>query len=209
MSQDSRPDVDAEDPRQVWAARSGEFSPEYYAYYGPNEVSELLVDRLDEHVGRNGSVLELGCSAGRHLARLRETGYEDLSGLDVNPEAFDVMARTYPELAARVDTHVGTIGDLLPSFATDRYDAIFAVETFQHLPPDEDDVFRELRRVAGELVITVEIEGDRDGDVTYVDDGIPLYHRDWRAVLQPAGFEQIDSTEVGKDTLRVFDPGTR
>lgn len=193
----------------MWATRSGEFSPEYYAYYGPNEVSELLADRLDEHVGRGSSVLELGCSAGRHLEHLRATGYDDLAGLDVNAEAFSVMADTYPELIDCVDAHPGTIEEVLPTFADDRFDAVYAVETLQHLPPGDDEVFRELRRITSEVLITVEIEGDRDGEVTYVDDDIPLYHRDWRAVLAPAGFEQVDSTEVGKDTLRVFDPGAR
>ena len=83
--------MDAEATLDAWADRTGEYSPEYYAYYGPDDTSERLLATLDEQVGRGASVLELGCSAGRHLAYLHEHGYEALAGVDVNADALDAL----------------------------------------------------------------------------------------------------------------------
>ncbi|MFB6178072.1 MAG: class I SAM-dependent methyltransferase, partial [Halobaculum sp.] len=34
--------MNSDEVRRRWADRSGEFSPEYYAYYGPNATSETI-----------------------------------------------------------------------------------------------------------------------------------------------------------------------
>ncbi len=146
-----------------WAERSGEYSPSYYAYYGPNEASERVRDLLDAVVGRDASVLELGCSSGRHLSHLHEHGYEDLHGIDVNDEAFRVMEETAPDLAASVSFHADAIENVVADFDDDQFDAVFSVETLQHVHPDNEWVFEELPRIAGDLVVTVEHEGKGKG----------------------------------------------
>ncbi|ELZ33862.1 methyltransferase, partial [Halogeometricum pallidum JCM 14848] len=74
--------MDSNDVHRRWTGRSGAYSPEYYAYYGPNETSEMLADAIDRFAGSDPSILELGCSSGRHLAHLFEEGYEDVSGVE-------------------------------------------------------------------------------------------------------------------------------
>jgi SAM-dependent methyltransferase len=217
--------VNSSEVRRQWAERTGAYSPEYYAHYGPNETSERVRATLVDRVGRDASVLELGCNIGRHLEHLRDDGFDSLAGVDVNDHAFDVMAETYPALAESGQFHVGTFADVLPEFDDGAFDAVYSVETLQHVPPEGTDVFAEVARVTGSVLVTVENEGGpndrgangRDGsvdraagedageDVNYVDDGLPLYYRDWGAVFGDLGMVERERATTTRDTMRVFE----
>jgi len=159
--------VDQDEVRREWAERTGEYSPEYYAYYGPDETSESIRRVLERFVDPDAPVLEVGCSSGRHLAHLQNHGFEDLTGIEVNEEAFEVMAENYPDLAARGTFYLDAVEDVVGEFEDDRFAAVYSVETLQHVHPDAEWVFGELARVADDLLVTVENEGDAhpgDGD---------------------------------------------
>jgi SAM-dependent methyltransferase len=202
--------MDPSDNHQNWADRSGEFSPEYYARLGPNEVSETLAEVFAHYVEEDADILELGCSSGRHLAHLRSQGYENLTGIDLNDESFDVMADHYPELAETGTFYTGAIEDILPDFDDDAFDVVYSVETLQHVHPDNEWVFEEVIRVTDDLLITAENEGnspDRgrgDADVSYVNDDFPLYHRNWKDVFSEYGLAQLLKEPGKRDTVRVF-----
>lgn len=203
--------MEASDVRRRWADRSGEFSPAYYAYRGPDERSEVVRALLKRSVGREGRVLEVGCSAGRHLAHLHDAGFERLHGVDVNAEALSVLREHYPGLADRGTFHVDSIGAVAGRFGDDAFDAVYSVETLQHVHPDEEGAFDAIARIAGERIVTVENEHGVDadtatGDVTFVDDGVPLWHRDWNRVFTSRGFEEVESTEGDRTVTRVFRP---
>jgi SAM-dependent methyltransferase len=182
--------VYSDEVRDEWADRSGEYSPTYYAYRGPDETSESVRAVLAEHCPTDAAVLELGCGPGRHLAHLHEAGFSTLSGLDVNSEAFDVLAEEYPELADAGEFTCDTIESAVPEFADDRFDAVYSVETLQHIHPDEAWVFAEIVRVAGDLVVTVENEGDDSPAENERDDSPAENERD----DSPAENERDDSS---------------
>ena len=196
--------MDSNDVREAWADRSGEYSPTYYAHYGPDETSELVRSKIERHAGTDASVLEVGCGVGRHLAELADAGFAELVGVDVNDEALTVLRETYPDLAAVGEFHAATIESYLDGVETDAFDAVFSVETLQHIHPDETWVFEELARIAGDLLITVENESGEYGTANHVDDQLPLYYRDWRGVFTDLGFEELESVERKRDTVRVF-----
>ncbi|MFB6166302.1 MAG: class I SAM-dependent methyltransferase [Haloarculaceae archaeon] len=215
--------MDSHDVVDEWATRSGAYSPDYYAYHGPDATSERLRARLEDAVKRDARILELGCSCGRHLAHLHDDGYEDLAGIDVNPDAFDVMDEAYPDLAAAGTFHAAAIEDVVPEFDDGAFDVVFSVETLQHVHPDQSWVFAHLARVTDALLVTVENEGganeasadDREGvadvadaerGVNYVDGEFPLYYRDWGAVFGALGMDQTDAVATKRDVLRVFEP---
>jgi len=204
--------VDPNDVREGWADRSGEFSPRYYAHRGPNEASESVHELLEHFLGADARVLEIGCSSGRHLAHLHDGGFRNLHGIELNADALEVMAEEYPALAEDGTFHLGDAGELLPTFDDRAFDAVYTVETLQHIHPDEAEaVSDEVARVTGNLLITVENESARgagsrdDATVSYVNDEFPLYHRNWKAVFGQRGFAQL-LTESSKrrDTLRAF-----
>ncbi|MDR9432200.1 MAG: class I SAM-dependent methyltransferase [Natronomonas sp.] len=202
--------MDPEDNRRGWAERSEDFSPRYYAEIGANEVSETLAAVFEHYVPEDAAVLELGCSSGRHLAHLRERGYENLTGIDINDESFEVMAEYFPELAETGTFHTGSIEELLPEFDDDAFDVIYSVETLQHVHPDDEWVFDEIVRVTADLLVTAENEGNgptrgrADDPVSYVNDEFPLYHRDWKDVFSQIGLAQLLREPSKRDTVRVF-----
>jgi SAM-dependent methyltransferase len=202
--------MDPEDNRRGWAERSGAFSPEYYAHIGPNEVSRTLAEVFDHYVREDAAVLELGCGSGRHLEHLREQGYTDLSGIDINDASFEVMAEHYPELAETGSFHTGPIEEVLPGMADGAFDVVYSVETLQHVHPDDESVFGEVVRVADDLLITAENEGNSpergrgDANVSHVHDEFPLYHRNWKEVFSDLGLAQLIEEPGKRDTVRVF-----
>ncbi|RJT04847.1 bifunctional 2-polyprenyl-6-hydroxyphenol methylase/3-demethylubiquinol 3-O-methyltransferase UbiG [Halococcus sp. IIIV-5B] len=200
--------MDPAENHRCWAGRSGEFSPAYYAHLGPNATSERLAEVCTAAVPEDASILELGCSAGRHLAHLQEAGFSNLAGIDINDESFAAMADGYPDLAAAGTFHTGAIEDVLPEFPDDAFDVVYSVETLQHVPPENTGVFEEVARVTADLLVTVENEGDDSddhGDVNYVNDDFPLYYRNWKGIFTDLGLVQRFSERTKRDTLRVFE----
>jgi SAM-dependent methyltransferase len=200
----------AEDVRQDWAERSGIYSPEYYALLGPNNVSETLASVLTHYVDETAAILEVGCGSGRHLEHLREHGFENLAGLDINDESFAVMAEHFPQLAETGTFHTGGAEALLPEFADGAFDVVYSVETLQHIHPDDEWVFEELTRITADLLVTAENEGNspergrEDTTVSYVDDDFPLYHRNWKQIFSDRGGVQLLRHPTSRDTIRVF-----
>lgn len=202
--------MNPDDVRQDWAERSGKFSPEYYARIGPNEVSRTLVDVLTHYVDDSAAILEMGCGSGRHLAHLRDHGFGNLTGIDINDRSFSVLGEQYPRLAETGTFHTGAIEELLPEFDDDAFDVVYSVETLQHIHPDDEWVFAEFARITTDLLVTAENEGNgptrgrAEAPVSYVDDEFPLYHRDWKAVFTDKGFAQLIREPTSRDTIRVF-----
>ncbi|QLH79101.1 class I SAM-dependent methyltransferase [Halosimplex rubrum] len=206
--------MDSHDVRRQWADRTGEYSPAYYAHYGPDETSESVREILRDRVGRDAAVLELGCSSGRHLSHLFDDGFTELSGVELNEDAFDVMAEHYPDLWEAGTFHADAIEDVVGDFDDGAFDAVYSVETLQHVHPDAEWVFEEIARITDDTLVTAEIEDDAadaereeredDPDVNFVRDEFPLYYRDWSEVFGDLGFEQVERRDVKRDTIRAF-----
>ena len=202
--------MDSTEVRHQWETRSGEYSPEYYAHYGPDGTSETVCAILERFVDPDGSILELGCSSGRHLSYLHDHGFEDLTGIELNGDAFEVMTEAYPDLTAAGTFHHAAIEDAVGGFDDGRFDAVYSVETLQHIHPDAEWVFGELARITDGLLVTVENENDgeltggTDGDVNYVTEDVPLYYRDWNRVFTDLGLVEIEASVGKRDTVRVF-----
>lgn len=202
--------MDPEDVRQDWAERSGRYSPQYYADLGPNGVSETLAGILSHYAHDEAPILEVGCGSGRHLAHLLDNGFENLTGIDINDEAFEVMAEQYPRLAETGTFHTSALEDALLDIPDGEFDVVYSVETLQHIHPDDEWVFEELVRITDDLLITAENEGNspergREGtDVSYVDDEFPLYHRNWKQVFTDLGLAELICEPTARDTIRAF-----
>ncbi|MBV0926040.1 class I SAM-dependent methyltransferase [Halomicroarcula limicola] len=202
--------MDPDDVREDWAERSGKYSPTYYAEIGPNEVSETLADVLGHYVADDASILEIGCGSGRHLAHLLRNGYENLTGIDINADSFDVMAENYPRLAETGTFHTGAVEDFVGDVSDDAFDVVYTVETLQHIHPDDAWVFDEISRITADFLVTAENEGNspqrgrNEADISYVNDDFPLFHRNWKGIFSERGFAQLIREPTSRDTIRVF-----
>ena len=202
--------MEPDENQHGWAERSGEFSPAYYAQIGANEVSEALASVCEYYLHEDAAILEVGCSSGRHLTHLRENGFTNLTGIDINDESFDVMTDQYPQLAATGTFQTGMIEEIVPEFPDDAFDLVYSVETLQHIHPQNTWVFEELARITSNLLITAENEGNSpqrgrtDANVSYVNGEFPLYYRNWKRIFSDLGLVQLSSEPSKRDTIRTF-----
>jgi hypothetical protein len=75
-------------------------------------------------VSPDSAVLELGCNAGANLERLRQLGYTDLAGLEINPTAVQELHEAFPSLAGEASVIEGSLERVLPTLETDSVDVI-------------------------------------------------------------------------------------
>ncbi|MFB6117584.1 class I SAM-dependent methyltransferase [Halosegnis sp.] len=197
------------DTHQPWEGRTGEFSPTYYAYKGANGTSETLRDLLVARVGRDASVLEVGCNVGRHLAYLHDAGFTDLTGVDINPAAVTKLQETHPSLAAAGQFRVGDIAAVAGQLPAGAFDVVYSVESLQHVP-DDGRVFDDVARAAGDLLVTVENEraAPAKSTVESPDGDLSIYHRDWHEIFTSRGLGAVAVADEGRDMLRAFAPET-
>lgn len=186
-----------------WADRTGEYSPAYYAHLGLDERSESVRRVLEKYLGRDARVLELGCGCGRHLAHLRDAGFENLAGVELNEDAFEVMAETYPGLAAEGTFYADAIERVVGEFADGQFDAVYSVETLQHLHPDAEWVFAELGRVTDDLLVTVENEGPGGREAKSDRARADSAGRGDPAGDEREGTDDADETEAGKHSTET------
>ena len=129
--------------------------PERYMRPGRNRRSDFLIDIMRKiGVETTDSILEIGCNAGRNLIRLWGAGYQNLAGIEICPEAVELMAKTAPELAGRVS--VGAVEDVLPEMPA--VDVIFTLAVLVHLHTDSEFVLEEMKVKANKFIITIEDE---------------------------------------------------
>ncbi|MBC8083237.1 MAG: class I SAM-dependent methyltransferase, partial [Hymenobacter sp.] len=95
-------------------------------------------------------ILEIGCSGGPLLQRLRATGYSDLTGIDVSEAGIAVaQQRGIPNVSCMDGTEL--------IFADESFDLVVASDVLEHIK-DEAQALREWARVlrpGGQLLVFV------------------------------------------------------
>lgn len=166
------------------------------------DVWRLLTERLKP----GSTLLDLGCGAGRDLKYFSEIGYQ-VVGVDFSKELV--------EIAERESGHDVILADFrkLP-FAADTFDAVLAIASLLHLPPQ--DLPQTLRaiwtvlRSGGIFVASVKKGvGERvDNKGRFFADYQP---QGWRELLEQAGFVEVEIHEMtehrksGTHKSRVID----
>ncbi|MDF7812728.1 class I SAM-dependent methyltransferase [Hymenobacter sp. YC55] len=111
-----------------------------------------MVFRLvqDLQLPRNAAILEIGCSGGPLLQRLRSSGYTDLTGIDVSEAGIAVaQQRGIPNVWCMDGTHL--------TFPDASFDLVVASDVLEHIE-DEGQALREWARVlrpGGRLLVFV------------------------------------------------------
>lgn len=125
--------------------------------------------------GQNRRALDVGCSSGSLLLKLRERGW-DAQGVEIAESPAMVAKRL------GFDVHIGTLES--SSFEDGRFDAVFAMMVIEHVP-DPIATLREIRRLlvpGGLLVISVPNFGCWERVV---------FGRYWRGLELPRHFQHF------------------
>lgn len=98
----------------------------------------------------SAAILEIGCSGGPLMQRLRGAGYTDLTGIDVSSPAIELAQ-------ARGVANVSVMDGAALEFADARFDLVIASDVLEHIE-DEGRALREWTRVlkpGGQLLVFV------------------------------------------------------
>lgn len=184
-----------------WTGQSGDSTnaPTTYAAKETGVV-DFLAGFWGPEVTTSDRVLEVGCNAGANLERLRQLGYSELQGIEINPQAIATLNETFPELAEAAAIRNATIEEGLAGMEADSVDVVFSMAVLIHLHPTSVEVFDELVRVSRRFVCVIELE---QASNSYV------FPRDYRRVFSRRGCGELRSTQIARaanpDVTRDYD----
>jgi SAM-dependent methyltransferase len=124
---------------------------ERYAAAAP-ERSHFLVEKVSQHMAPSASIVEIGCNAGRNLHYLHKAGYQNLSAVEMNPRAVDVMRVKFPELAG-VPVTTTPIEETAPKWRRNQFDLTFTMAVLLHIHPDSEWVFQHIAKATRSLFV--------------------------------------------------------
>lgn len=156
-------------------------APEQYATTGAAR-SAFLLSLMQPYTSKDKRILELGCNVGRNLNALHDAGYGLLCGIEINANAVAEMRQRYPALVAVAHIINEPIEDAIKPMRDGEFDVIYTMAVLEHLHSDSEWVFREMVRVAGTAVITIEDEASRTPR---------HFPRRYDQVFEPLGLRQV------------------
>jgi SAM-dependent methyltransferase len=149
----------ADELRDYWRRPPDGNVPE--SYRDRPERSAYLVELVGRHAGRDARILEIGCNVGRNLHHLWVAGYHGLTGVEISEDAIVALRGSFPDTAANATLLVGAAEETLPTFADGAFDLTFTMAVLEHIHPDSEAIFDEIRRITSGVLITIEDERSR------------------------------------------------
>jgi len=175
--------------QNYWKTRhpdDNENSPENYVDNRPSleKRSEYLHGLVEKYCSANCNIIELGCNAGRNLNYLYESGYRNLTGLEINPNALEILRKKFPDMAGDINLILGSIEDNIEFIPDDQYDLVYTMAVLQHVHYDSDWIFSEITRICSNKLILIESSAN---------DSWRHYPRDFVKIFSELGFDLIFS----------------
>ena len=121
----------------TYEARYHQLEEQHWWFASRRDAVYDLVKGLQLPV--DATILEIGCSGGPLMQRLRAAGYTDLTGIDVSEPAIELSR-------ARGVSHVSVMDGAALDFANARFDLIIASDVLEHIE-NEQQALREWVRV--------------------------------------------------------------
>jgi SAM-dependent methyltransferase len=197
----------ADDLRHYWSdPPDADNDPAGYLSDEALPRSEFLVGLVREVAPADASVLEIGCNVGRNLNALLEAGYSDLTGVEINSSALDILRERQPELARQAKLRNESIEDAARTFRDGEFDVVFTVAVLEHIHSESEWVFGEMARATRRGLITMEDERT----VTW-----KHFARNYREAFEAVGLKQVKELPLGPEqaldegfVARVFAPAS-
>ncbi|HUP23751.1 MAG TPA: class I SAM-dependent methyltransferase [Thermoanaerobaculia bacterium] len=164
-----------------WRTRNERSENAPGSYLGAVARSAYLVSLIPP-LPPSAAILELGCNVGRNLEHLRANGCSPLTGIEINPQALEILRREYPELGTSARILEGPIEHHIRRLAKGEFDLVFTMAVLEHLSTQSEFVFREMVRVSSKYVLTIEDEETQ---------GRRHFRRDYGQVFRGLGCEEL------------------
>ena len=172
-------------------------SPQIYLN-SKTKNTQILVDTVNQYFNdKNIKILELGCNVGRNLNKLFESGFQNLNGIEINPEAIQLMKTSFSEILSHVNISQGTIEENVKNFSDKEFDLVFSMAVLMHVHYDSDWIFEHLVRITKKHLITMEHE-----------EGVARknFPRNYKNIFEKLGLKQIDFFKLEKGYVcRIFE----
>lgn len=130
-----------------WSDPDTEIAPGPYA----DASVRAILAGVGGALNRSEPVLEVGSGLGATLAALADTGFTNLTGVEINPFAAQRMRATYPQLADATML-IGPAETVLQDLPDDSVSLVVAVRTLQHTHPDSVALFNAIARITTTVV---------------------------------------------------------
>ncbi|MEZ5424694.1 MAG: class I SAM-dependent methyltransferase [Pyrinomonadaceae bacterium] len=123
-------------------ATAEKYAGTFYRELERKPLDRLLLKRFADENKDRGRIADLGCGSGQTTVFLRNSGVEDLVGIDLSPE----MVKVASGLNGSVDFEVGNMLGL--DYPDETFGAALAFYAIVHFNYEEiEKAFREIRRV--------------------------------------------------------------
>lgn len=142
--------------------------------YGPATTQTKLMEQSLGHLDRDIRILEVGANIGIQLRILRNLGFENLYGIDVQSYAVEKCHQAAPEL----DVIEANAFDV--PFKDDYFDLVFTNETLVTIPPDRlDTAIDEIVRCSSQYVWGLEFYADAYTEIEWRGEDEMLWKTDF------------------------------
>lgn len=151
--------------------------------------SQLLVEIIKKYVKHSLSILELGCNVGRNLNYLFNSGFMNLSGIEISEEAVQLLKKTYPEMANHSKIYNLSVEEIIKEFSDEEFNVVFTMAVLEHIHIDSEWLFFEMVRITKDFLITIEDER-----------GVSWgrFPRKYKKIFESLGMKQIDKINCDK-----------
>jgi len=102
-------------------------------------------------------ILEIGSNVGRNLFYLYNRGYHNLTGVEINKRAIELMSAHYPDCFKSSLILNQPIENCIKNFDDKQFDVVFTMAVLEHIHPKSSWIFYEIQRIT-KNIITIEDE---------------------------------------------------
>lgn len=188
----------------------GELTDEYLKaclpsnYLLGDNISAALANVIGLYQMPPAKILELGCGPGRNLFLLSKRGYQ-VSGIEINPDSFNMMELNYLGLWNDKDFHLGAVEDVLPEL--EPVPIILTSGFLMHVPYYNPEVISMIPKKFTRYLFVNEVEGDPGADRSHPE---IRFYRWYESVFELQGLEQVGYLSgmqlppLTTTTIRVF-----
>jgi SAM-dependent methyltransferase len=182
-----------------WTNPHGDNRPE--SYFQGEKRSEFLVKLFNKHVeNMDATILELGCNVGRNLNFLYNKGYRNLTGVEINPAALQLMRTKFPEMSSNITLFNSSIESKIKEFNDKKFDVVFTMAVMMHIPYESNWIFEQIARITNKVLVTIENENDF---------AKKNFLRNYQLIFEKLGMTQIDylipkDMELNGYVARIF-----